>query len=208
MESHTEDVQQSANPTEDLTASSELPIAAQRWNSFVFLLNNSIGYFVAPVFYVGVLHAAVLSSLGFSDTIANLPESAYMWMTPVPVLVAWLWPSTAYLKRILFINYSFKALAGILAASLFAFAPGWLAIGIVTHAAVIGITNGVATICLWELIGRGMSSARRGWTLALTFGIGPLFAVLGSCGSQLILDGNFLNVIHVQPIPKPWCSIN
>lgn len=78
---------------------------AQRRNSLVFILNNSIGYFVAPVFYVGVLHAAILSSLGYSDTLANLPESVYMWMTPLPVLIAWFWPSTRYLRRMLVITY-------------------------------------------------------------------------------------------------------
>ena len=182
-----------------------LPDHVQRRNSLVFIVNNSLGYFVAPVFYVGVLHAAILSSLGFSDTIANLPESVYMWLTPVPLLIAWFWPSTRYLRKMLVIAYVGKGAAGLLAASLFLMAPRWLAIGIVVHAAVIGVTNGVATMCLWELIGRGMTPARRGWTLGITFGVGPVFAVLGSCASQLILDGNFLDLIEVTPVPKPWC---
>lgn len=182
----------------------ELPDYAQRRNSLVFILNTSIGYFVAPVFYVGVLHAAVLSGLGFSDTIANLPESAYMWMLPLPVLIAWIWPSTRYLRRMLVINYLFKGSAGIIAAALFVLAPRWLAVGIVVHAAVVGVTNGVTNMCLWELIGRGMTPARRGWTLGITFGVGPVFAVLGSCASQLILSGNFLELIHMTPVPKPW----
>lgn len=185
----------------------QLPEHAQRRNSLVFILNNSINYFVAPVFYVGVLHAAILSSLGFSDTIANLPESVYMWLTPLPVLIAWFWPSTRHLRRILVITYALKSLAGLVAAALFLLAPRWLAIGIVVHAAVIGVTNGVATMCLWELIGRGMTPARRGWTLAITFGVGPVFAVLGSCASQLILSGNFLDLVHVTPVPKPWSYV-
>lgn len=185
----------------------ELPEHRQRRNSLVFILNNSIGYFVAPVFYVGVLHAAILSSLGFSDTIANLPESVYMWLTPLPVLIAWFWPSTRYLRRMLVTTYAFKGSAGLVAAALFLMAPQWLAVGIVVHAAVIGVTNGVATMCLWELIGRGMTPARRGWTLGITFGVGPLFAVLGSCASQLILSGNFLDLIQVTPVPKPWCYV-
>ena len=80
----------------------------QQRNSWVFILNNSIGYFVAPVFYVGVLHAAILSSLGFSDTLANLPETVYLWMTPLPVLVAWFWPSTANLRPMLVASYLLK----------------------------------------------------------------------------------------------------
>jgi MFS family permease len=190
-----------------MSESAEIPEHAQRRNSLVFIVNNSVNYFVAPVFYVGVLHAAILSSLGFSDTIANLPESVYLWMTPLPVLIAWFWPSTRHLRRMLVLTYACKGSAGLLAAALFFTAPRWLAVGIVVHAAVIGVTNGVANMCLWELIGRGMTPARRGWTLGITFGVGPLFAVLGSCASQLILSGDFLNQIQVTPISKPWCYV-
>ena len=185
----------------------ELSEHAQRRNSLVFILNNSLNYLVAPVFYVGVLHAAILSSLSFSDTIANLPESVYMWTSMLSVLIVWMWPSTRHLRRMLMINYACKGISGLAAAALFFAAPKWLAVGVVAHAGVIGITNGVATMCLWELIGRGMSPARRGWTLGITFGIGPVFAVLGSCVSQLILTGSFLDLIHMTPLPRPWCYV-
>lgn len=59
-------------------------------------------------------------------------------------------------------------------------------------------------MCLWELIGRGMTPEMRGLTLGWTFGIGPIFAVLGSCGSQLILKGDFLGMLKMEPIPQPW----
>lgn len=199
---------ESSGPESARPEGGEIPEHAQRRNSLVFILNNSIGYFVAPVFYIGVLHAAIISSLGFSDTVANLPESVYMWMLPLPIFIAWFWPSTQYLRRMLVINYAVKASAGMLAAALFLLAPpSWLTAAIVAHAAVIGVTSGVQTMCLWELIGRGMTPARRGWTLGITFGIGPLFAVLGSCASQLILSGNFLDLIHVTPLPKPWSYV-
>lgn len=185
-----------------------LPAWMQRRNSLVFIVNTAIGYFGAPVFYVGVLHAAIFSSLGYSDTLANLPESVYMWMLPFPILIAWYWPSTRYLRRMLVINYCAKGAAGLVAAVLFLTAPGsWLAAGIVAHAAVIGVTNGVTNMCLWELIGRGMTTKRRGWTLGIAFGIGPLFAVLGSCVSQLILSGTFLDLVHIEPWPEPWSFV-
>ncbi len=207
MEPNTDDPPEPTDSTTGEAEGDQLSERVQRRNSFVFILNNSITYFVAPVFYIGVLHAAILSSLGFSDTIANLPESVYMWMAPLPVVIAWFWPSTGYMRRMLVTAYVFKGVAGIVAATLFFVAPRWLAVGIVVHAAVVGITNGVATMCLWEIIGRGMTPARRGWTLGVTFGAGPIFAVLGSCASQLILDGNFLNLIEVTPLPKPWCYV-
>ena len=77
----------------------------------------------------------------------------------------------------------------------------------IIHPAIIGVTGGVQTMCLWELIGRGMTPRMRGLTLGWTFGIGPLFAVLGSCGSQLILKGDFLGMLKMTPIPQPWSYV-
>lgn len=182
-----------------------LPARLQRRNSLVFLLNNSLAYLVAPVFYVGVLHAAILESLAASDTVANLPEAVYLWVAPLPVLVAWLWPSPRLMRPLLTAALLLMGTAGFVVAALFAAAPrSWLIPVMVAHAAIIGVGNGVRTMCLWELIGRGLSPERRGWTLAWTFGLGPLFAVVGSCASQLVLSGNFLDVIRTPPVPTPW----
>ena len=94
------------------TTSVLFPEDAQRRNSLVFVLNSSINYFVAPVFYVGVLPAAILPSLSVSDTIANLPESVYIWTSMLSVLIVWMWPSTRHLRRMLVINYACKGISG------------------------------------------------------------------------------------------------
>lgn len=185
-----------------------LPERAQRINSLVFLINNSLGFLVAPVFYVGVLHAAILSGAGFSDTIANLPSSVYGWALPAPVLIAWLWPSTRYFRRLWMLSYLLKGGTGVLAALLFFAAPtNWQAFGIVLHALCLGVSNGMTNMCQWELIGRGMSAQRKAWTLGVTFGAGPAFAVLGACASQLVLSGDFLGLIRVTPLEKPLSYI-
>lgn len=181
----------------------------QQWrNSLVFFLNNSLSYLVAPVFYVGVLHAAILDSLEASDTVANLPEAVYLWVTPAPVLIAWLWPSPRLMRRLLTASLVFMGAAGFAVAAFFVVAPSsWIAAALVVHAGVIGICNGVRQMCLWELIGRGLTPEQRGKTLGWTFGVGPLFAVLGSCISQLILSGDFLDVVRIAPIPAPWSYV-
>ncbi len=190
------------------TDSDRLTKKQQRRNSLVFLLTNSLSYLVAPVFYVGVLHAAILDSLDASDTIANLPEAFYLWVTPVPVLVAWLWPSPRLMRPMLAASLLLMGTAGFLVAILFAVAPqSWLVPAIIAHSAIIGIGNGVRLMCSWELIGRGLSPQWRGWTLGWTFGLGPIFAVAGSCVSQLILSGNFLDVIRTPPVPAPWSYV-
>ena len=190
------------------TDSNLLSVRQQRRNSFVFLLTNSLTYLVAPVFYVGVLHAAILNSMAASDTVANLPEAVYLWVTPVPVLIAWLWPSPGLLRPMLAASMILMGAAGLLVSILFFVAPeSWLIAAIVAHSAIIGICNGVRQMCSWELIGRGLSPEWRGWTLGLTFGLGPIFAVAGSCASQLILSGSFLDLIQITPLSAPWSYV-
>lgn len=195
----------SAPATEPGIALSE---RAQRVNSWVFILNNSLGFLVAPVFYVGVLHAAILSEAGFSNKLANLPSSVYGWAAPAPVLIAWLWPSTRYFRRLWVLSYLLKGTTGVLAALLFYAAPTtWQAAGIVLHALCLGVSNGMTNMCQWELIGRGMTAQRKAWTLGVTFGAGPIFAVIGSCASQLILKGDFLGWLRITPLGEPLSYI-
>ena len=182
-----------------------VPESAQFRNGLVFMIATSLTYLIVPVTYVGVLHATILDSLQASDTVANLPEAVYLWVTPLPLLIAWFWPSPQLLRPMLTLALIVKGFAGVLAALVFALAPRsfWIPMMII-HPAIIGVTGGVQTMCLWELIGRGMTPKMRGLTLGWTFGIGPIFAVLGSCGSQLILKGDFLGMLKVTPIPQPW----
>jgi hypothetical protein len=178
---------------------------SQRRNGLVFLLNNALAYLVAPVLYIGVLHAAILASLKASDTVANMPEAVNLWVMPVPVLISWLCPSARLLRPMLAAALVANGSAGLVVAGLFLGAPrSWLIAAVIAHAGVIGITNGVRQMCIWELVGRGMSPARRARTLGWTFGLGPGFAVLGSCAAQLVLSGNFLDLVKLQPVPPPW----
>lgn len=186
----------------------ELPENLQRRNSFVFFLITSLYYLVAPMFYVGVLHAAILDSLGVGHTVANLPQTIFLWFTPLPVLITWLWPSPGLLRPMLTASLLVNGTAGLTVAILFVVAPdAWLVPALIAHAGIVGVTNGVRNMCVWELIGRGLSPARRGWTLGWTFGVSPLFAVLGSCASQGVLSGNLLEVVQMRPIPPPWSYV-
>ncbi|MCC6507848.1 MAG: hypothetical protein IT423_01985 [Pirellulaceae bacterium] len=187
---------------------SSVPESAQFRNGLVFMLATSLTYLIAPVTYVGVLHATILESLDASDTVANLPEAVYLWVTPIPLLIAWFWPSPKLLRPMLTWAMFVKGAAGAIAALVFAFAPKsfWIPV-LLIHPGIIGITGGVQPMCLWELIGRGMTPKMRGLTLGWTYGIGPLFAVLGSCASQLILKGDFLGMLKVTALSPPWSYV-
>lgn len=179
--------------------------ASDEWrNGLVFVVCNCLTFLIAPVTYVGVLHAAILNSLEVSHAVANLPEAVYHYVTPVPMIIAWLWPSPRLLRPLLIGSLFVKGSAGALVALPFAFAPkSWWIAALILHPAIIGITAGVQEMCLWELVGRGMSPKYRSRVLGWTYGIGPLFAVLGSCVSQLALNGEFIG-LHVKPLPQPW----
>jgi hypothetical protein len=185
-----------------------VPERAQRINSLIFIVNNSINFLTAPVLYVGVLHAAILKGAGASDTLANLPSSIYSWMTPIPVLIAWFWSSPRSHRPLWLSSYLLMAAAGAVVALLCWGAPPiWQARSLAVHAACIGMANGVMNMCQWEMITRSVTAKRRAWTLGVTFGLGPMFAVVGSCVSQVILSGKFLNLISVTPLEKPTSYI-
>lgn len=185
-----------------------IPVADQKRNGLVFMIATSMIYLIAPVTYVGVLHATILDSLKASNRVANLPEAVYLLVTPLPVLIAWFWPSPQLLRPMLTWALIVKGAGGAIAALVFAFAPKtfWIPV-LIIHPAIIGIAGGVQNMCLWELIGRGMTPKMRGLTLGWTFGIGPIFAVLGSSASQLILKGDFLGMLKMTSIPQPWSYV-
>ncbi|NLX99353.1 MAG: MFS transporter [Rhodopirellula sp.] len=174
-------------------------------NGLIFITCWALVYLVAPVIYVGIVQAAICNTLGTSDTVANLPQAVYMWLMPTPVLIAWLFPSERFLKPLLVLSFFLLGAAGAVVAVMFNIAPReWIATAIIVHAGVTGATNSVSFVCLWELVGRGMTAKRRGKTLGWCYGVGPGLAVLGSFLSQLVLSGNFLDVVRVPLIPEPW----
>ncbi|MFO0916918.1 MAG: hypothetical protein U0872_01205 [Planctomycetaceae bacterium] len=183
----------------------EISSALERRNGLVFLACNCLTFLIAPVTYVGLLHAAILNSLEASHAVANLPEAVYHYVTPLPMLIAWLWPSPRLLRPFLSGSLIIKGAAGAFVALLFVTAPRtWWIPALILHPAIIGVTAGVQDMCLWELIGRGMSEKYRSRILGWTFGIGPLFAVAGSCATQLVLNGDFIGLVHMTPLRQPW----
>lgn len=173
---------------------SECPLAdgQQTRNLLLFAACTALQYLAAPIGYVGVTQASLCRELGASDAVANLPATFYLGLTFSPAIIAWLVPYIAWLKRNLVTCYAITALSQAMV-GLVLLTPTsdeFKIIIVIAQSAVFGITGPTAIAFLWEVIGRGTAEARRGLTLALAFGIGPLFAVLGSFGSQLILEGS------------------
>jgi hypothetical protein len=199
--STTTDHQESQPP---LTADCPLSAAEQTNNLLRFGLNVGLIYLVAPVLYVGIAQAALFKSLCASDTVANLPASMYLWTTPLPVLVAWYFPAVRLLRPMLYLAYVLSACVGVLVVvALLSESPRLVIGAVLLHAAVLGCTNGVVAVCQWEVLGRGVTERRRGQAFSLAYGFGPLLAVVGSLGSQLILDGK-LGPLILNELEYPW----
>ena len=147
-------------------------------------------YLTAPVSYVGVTHANLLHDLGNSDTVANLPHAVYQWMTGLPVLVAWFLPQARWLKPLLVGSLAAKAvLTAVVAAAIWLRLPAAVVTGsVILFAGVFGAANGVMLMALWEVVRRGVSTARRGLTLGFSFGVGPIAACAGSLMQQMLLS--------------------
>jgi hypothetical protein len=174
------------------TADDDCPLVpGQQWrNIFCFAGFWSIYYLAAPVSYIGVTHANLLKALGNSDTVANLPSAVYLWLSAVPVLVAWFLPQPKLLKPLMIIPLlaMAAATAGVAAALWLGLPASTVTAAVILHGAIFGAANGILLTALWEMLRRGASTDRRGQALGLTFGIGPVFACVGSLAQDSLFS--------------------
>lgn len=171
-----------------------LPVEVQNRNSQIFALIVSLRFLTAPVLYVGFVQVALCKRLETSDTVANLPSALYLSMAWAAVVLAWLYPQARLLKPIMSIAFGMvAALGAMVAIVLLLEAPiAVIVAAIMAHALLLGVSNVVSVTLNWEALGRGVSARLRGRALAMAFGWGPGFAVIGSLGAQLLLDGKLL----------------
>ena len=168
----------------------ELTAGEQTRNLLVFAANTGLAYLAAPVIYVGLTQAALLTELGANNATSNLPSAMVMWLTPLPIFAAWYFPSVRMLKPVIVASFLLHILAAtVVVLALVRPTPDWVLRAVLFHAAVVGIANGTSSAFQWEVLGRGVAESRRGRAFALAFGAGPILAVLGSLGSQMVLDG-------------------
>lgn len=167
-----------------------LPVATQRRNIYCFAGIWSLYYLAAPVSYIGITHANLLKELEHSNTVANFPGALYQWLSVCAVLVAWFLPNPRLLKPLLLtVNIVMACICAVVAAVLWLdLSRSVITVAIIAHGAVFGACSGVMLTTMWEFVRRGVSTSRRGHTLALTFGVGPLFACLGALAQQAIFS--------------------
>lgn len=193
-----------AAPASREAAECSLEPRLQNRNALIYAAQVSLIYLAAPALYVGFVQAGLCKRLHTSDMIANLPSTVFLAMAWGPVAVAWLFPQARLLKKMMGFGYSVTAAIGLGMAALLVAQPSSAFIigGLVLHAAVLGITNGVVNVLGWEALNRGVSPHLRGKALGLAFGWGPGFAVISSLGAQLLLDRKLLGWT-----PPAWLEV-
>jgi MFS family permease len=176
----------------------------QNRNALIYAAQVSLVYLAAPALYVGFVQAGLCKHLNTSDTIANLPSTVYLWMAWGPIVVASLFPQARLLKPTMVAALSLMAAMGLGVAAVLVMDPSSTLIinTLVVHAAVLGVANGVVFILAWEALDRGVSKRLRGKALGLAFGWGPGFAVIGSLGAQLLLNGKLFGWV-----PPAWLTV-
>jgi hypothetical protein len=148
-----------------------LPVSVQRRNIVCFGVYWGIVYLTAPITYIGLVHANLLKALGNNDTISNLPSAMYLWMTIVPVVVAWMFPQPRFLRPLSWISISLMAaMTAAVAMTLWlSLSPTVKTIMVIGHGAVFGMCNGVLMTALWDSLRRGVSTSLRGAELGFEF---------------------------------------
>jgi MFS family permease len=179
--------------------------ADQRRNVLLFGAATALTLLGSPVLNVGRLHAPICRALGASDTVANLPGSAYLVMAASPLVIACLYPQVALLKRVLVIAYSLVAVScGLVAASFLMPISNDLKIaGVVLQAIVTGGCLTTTTMFLFEMISRGAEPDKRSRALSLGYGVGPALGLCSALALQLWLNGNVFG-LEIGKAGPPW----
>jgi hypothetical protein len=168
----------------------EVTAAMDRRNGGIFLVSWVLIFLAAPVVYVDVVQAGLCSKLGAGPIVANLPAAALRLGNFAPFFVSWLIPHRL-VRGVVVAAYSATALllAGI-AALLVAPVPDSVRIAaVIGEGLVQGLSSSIAFIYMWQCLKRGTSLAGRTRAFKLTFTAGPLAALAGSVGTQLVLGG-------------------
>ncbi|MBL8218884.1 MAG: MFS transporter [Bryobacterales bacterium] len=158
-------------------------------NGWVFTICYIFIFLAAPVFYVGIVQAALFDKLGASKTLANLPASAYLLGQIAPLFFSWLVPYRLERNMVVWANLATASFSTMVFLTLALPAPAELRIGaVVLQGLLQGLSASTSFVFMQQCLRRGCSEAEVARTLQRTFSITPFAAVAGSLGAQFLLS--------------------
>lgn len=161
----------------------------ERCNQQVFCWSYVLMYLASPVLYVGVVQAALLSRLGTSAAVANMPMSGYAMAYMVPLFASSVIPYR--FERATIVAADSITAVGFAGTGLALLLPCSTSVRIaviIGQSLMTGAFNSIATVYRYQCLGRGTTEKGRARILKLTFTVGPIAAVLGGLLTQFILN--------------------
>jgi hypothetical protein len=169
--------------------------AIDRRNEIAFAVAAIVTYLAAPVFYIGMVQAALCSRLGGNASVANLPVAVSSLTGVVPLLAAWVIPYRRERSVVLWCALISAAALGLTGGVLAASFSNVLCIAaVIVCSMVVYVMSCVTQVYLYQCLSRGTTAAGRARTMMITFTLGPLSAVAGSLIAQALLDGRWLHL--------------
>lgn len=161
----------------------------ERRNFWVFSASFALTYFGAPIFFVGVVQAALCNRLGASAALANLPAAGYDIGYVAPFLVACLIPTRLEKATLVIACYFETICTAVCCLALIVSVSNATRITMVVgQGTLMGFADSIATVYKYQCLGRGTTEKGRARVLKVAFTLGPLCAVAGSLTAQWILN--------------------
>ncbi|MBS1824771.1 MAG: hypothetical protein JST93_05585 [Acidobacteria bacterium] len=158
-------------------------------NGWVFTICYIFIFLAAPVFYVGIVQAALFDKLGASKTLANLPASTYLLGQIAPLFFSWLVPYRLERNMVVWANLATASFTTMVFLTLALPVASEVRIGaVVLQGLLQGLSMSTSFVFMQQCLRRGCSAAEVARTLQRTFSITPFAAVAGSLGAQFLLN--------------------
>src|ERR1019366_7551086 len=170
-----------------------------RYNGWLYLLSYVLIFLSGPVDYVGAVQASLCDKLGSSHAVANLPAAIMTLGYIVPFLLSSKIPFR--IERTVAVIASMVAAAsmGIVCVALFLPFGKTVRVGALSfQGLILGLSTCTIDVYMLQCLRRGTTEKGRAWALEYTFALGPIMGIVGSLGTQFVLNGG------IRSLPFPY----
>jgi MFS family permease len=170
-----------------------------RFNGWIYVLSYVLIFLSGPVDYVGAVQASLCDKLGSNHTVANLPAAIYTLGYIVPFLLASKIPYRIERTVAVVASLLTAASMGIVCLALFLpFGNTVRVTAVILQGVIMGVSNCTNDVYMLQCLGRGTTEKGRAWALKYTFALGPILGIVGSMGTQFVLNGG------IRRLPFPY----
>lgn len=161
-----------------------------RYNGRLYLLCYMLIFLSGPVDYVGVVQASLCDKLGTSYIVANLPTATYALGYIIPFLLSSRIPYRFERAVVVIANLITAASMCIVCITLFfPFGATGRIAAVILQGVIMGFSACTSDVYMLQCLGRGTTEKGRAWAFKFAFTLGPIMGIVGSLGTQFVLNG-------------------